>query len=346
MSRGESMSDGLPGRSHRVSAGEQAAQWLARRDRGLKPAEQDDYLQWLQEDPRHATLIAGHEATLRRMMRLTDWQPALGSEPNPDLFAPWPRHRRLITSALAAAAMLAVGFFAWRSGAAWRQAERAQKSYLRVNERQVLPDGSVVELKDGTQLAVLFSPAERRVRLTGSEALFTVAKNPSRPFLVEAGKIAVRAVGTAFDVRLDSASVDILVTEGKVRLECPPEPNRRPAAAPSVAAGQRATVLLASSAPGPRVADLTPAEINEALAWQAPRLQFFDTPLIDAVAEFNRHNHQQIVIGDKALNSVRIGGTFRLDNVDGFARLLEITMGMRAERRSSGDIVLRRARLK
>jgi transmembrane sensor len=92
------------------------------------------------------------------------------------------------------------------------------------------------------------------------------------------------------------------------------------------------------------VTDLTPAEIREALAWQTPRLQFFETPLGEAVAEFNRYNSRQLVLGDTALAPEPIGGTFRVDNIDGFVRLIEITLHVRTERRPNGDLVLTRTR--
>lgn len=330
-----------------------AAGWLARRDRGLSAAEQDEYLQWLQRDPRHAAALAHHEATLRRMMRLGEWQPAQSAEPNPDLFAPPGRHRwrgLLVPGIAAAAAVVVLVAF----GHSWRQAvvpsapASAAKTYLRVNERQALPDGSLVELKDGSHIAVEFSAAERRVRLTG-EAHFTVAKNPARPFLVEASSVTVRAVGTAFNVRHDAAAVEVVVTEGTVRIDLPaPAPGEAIAAAgtvasPLVAAGHRAVVPLAESA-APQVSVATPEEISEALAWQTPRLQFFETPLAEAVAEFNRHNRQQLVLARPELGAVPIGGTFRVNNPEGFVRLLEATLGMQIVSRSAEKIVLARTR--
>jgi len=144
----------------------QAAHWLARRDRGLTPAEQDAYLQWMHADPRHAALVGRHGTTLRRMSLLADWQPALGSEPNPDLFARRPG-RRWLAPALAAAAALVASVLLWRDQAHFRPAKPDPESFLRVNEQQVLADGSLVELKDGSHLTVAFSPGERRVRLTG-----------------------------------------------------------------------------------------------------------------------------------------------------------------------------------
>ncbi|WP_415909952.1 DUF4880 domain-containing protein [Oleiharenicola sp. Vm1] len=69
---------------------EAASAWLARRDRGLSAAEQDDYMQWLRADPRHAEALQQHAAALERMMQLYEWTPAHDTEPNPDLFAPPP----------------------------------------------------------------------------------------------------------------------------------------------------------------------------------------------------------------------------------------------------------------
>ena len=344
------MSSPLPASTDTIDAA--AAQWIARRDRGLSAAEQDDYMAWLRADPRHAAAIARHAAVLERMMGLGAWQPELSAEPNPDLFAPPARRPwRVLAPVLALAAALVLGLFVWRSSSP--TAPAPQKTFLRVNERQALADGSIVELKDGSRLDVRFTPGERRVRLTG-EAHFTVAKNPARPFIVEAHGIEVRAVGTAFNVRVDAAAVEVLVTEGKVRVD---ESARLAATAPSAAAtplpaapevfltaGQKVLVPLVPSTPAPVVAAVSTAQIRTALEWQTPRLQFFETPLADAVAEFNRHNPTPLVLADSSLGAVPIGGTFRVDNVEGFVRLLELTVDVRGEPRADGAVVLKRAR--
>ena len=92
---------------------------------------------------------------------------------------------------------------------------------LALIEQRTLADGSVVELNRGAVVTERFTPDERRVQLVRGEAHFKVAKDLSRPFVVEVAGIAVRAVGTALNVRLDSAAVDILVTEGQVSVAQP-----------------------------------------------------------------------------------------------------------------------------
>jgi transmembrane sensor len=84
-----------------------------------------------------------------------------------------------------------------------------------------LPDGSVVHLNTDSRVEVQFTRAQRRVRLARGEAHFTVAKNSARPFVVMAGDIEMRAVGTAFNVRLHPSTVEVLVTEGAVEVAAP-----------------------------------------------------------------------------------------------------------------------------
>lgn len=326
---------------------ETAATWLTRRDRGLSPAEQDEYMQWLASDPRHAEALQQHAAALERMMQLYEWTPAHDTEPNPDLFAPSPARRhawwRWAGAGLAAAAVVAFAFILGRP-AGEPAAPDIAGPYLRVNERMALPDGSRVELKDGTRLAVAYSQHERRVLLEAGEAHFTVWKDAQRPFIVAAGGVEVRAVGTAFNVRLEPGEMQVLVTEGRVRVETPGAPDTG-AGAPvaMLAGGERATVPLLAAAAA-TVDRVTPEQITRELAWQAPRLQFSETPLAVAVAEFNRLNRHQLELADPAIGTLRIGGTFRPDNVEGFVRLLDATLGVQAEPAGPDRTVLRRAR--
>lgn len=323
-----------------------AAEWLIRRDHGLSPAEQDEFFQWLAADPRHGERFAQHQRTWKEFNLLAQWRPEHSTEPNPDLLAKPRRARRWLAWAapLALAASLALGLFVWQQGglvpAAAPRAETGSRQGTRV-----LEDGSTVELRGDSEIAVAFSDAERRVVLVRGEAFFTVAKNPARPFVVRAQGVDVRAVGTAFNVRLDPEHVEVLVTEGRVHVTPPAAPASRatpPPDLPLVEAGQRAVVPLAT-ARTPSVARVGEEEIARALAWQPRLLDFDSTPLGEVVAEFNRRNVTQLVLADDALAGMPIVASVRSDNVEGFVRLLEVGGSVRAERR--GDrIYLRAAR--
>ena len=324
-----------------------AADWVVRRDRGLTAEEQDRFLHWLREDPAHRQAWAEQQHVLQRLMQLADWQPVQSEEPNPDLFAPPPRPylRKWWPVGVAAALLVLAVFFRGDGSLPSPSRVPAADTYVRLNEQRVLPDGSTVELNDGSVLEVHFTAQERRVRLSG-EAHFTVAKNSQRPFSVDASGVVIRAVGTAFNVRQDPTSVEVLVTEGKVCLLPAAPAAQAPAdAAPPafVSAGQNALVPLAEGLGATKVGAVSTAQIDEALRWKTPRLQFHETPLREAVAEFNRYNRQQLVLDPSDLGSLRIGGTFRVHNVEGFVRLLKISAGIEAEPNGADLIVLRRA---
>lgn len=355
----------------RPTPDEQAADWLIRRDRGLTPVEQDEYLQWLAADPRHGDALARQQATWRELDLLADWRPEHAREPNPALLAPPRRAARrplrwIAPVAFAAAACAATVFFLNRKP---RHTElgpaSAAPAVASGYERRVLDDGSVVELNRGASVSVAYTAAERRVRLLDGEAHFTVAKNPARPFVVSAAGVETRAVGTAFNVRLGSAAVEVLVTEGKVavseveRVELnalssgtEPKPTRwsQRVSHPDIflVAHERVTVPLTPplAAPAALLA-LAPVavsadEIARTLAWQPRLLEFSAAPLAEVVAEFNRHNTVQLALADPALASLPVTASFRSDNAAGFVRLLEATAGVRAERRGE-TISLHRA---
>jgi transmembrane sensor len=322
----------------------QAADWLVRRDRGLGPVEQDEFFQWLAADPRHGEWFARHQRTWKEFNQLAQWRPEHSAEPNPDLLArPRRRTRWLVwTAPLAAAAAVVLGFLLRPAPPAGAPA--AARGAAAAAGSRVLDDGSTVDLRGDSAITVAFSAGERRVELLRGEAFFTVAKDAARPFIVHANGIDVRAVGTAFNVRVDRRSVEVLVTEGRVQvapLAAPSAPE--PAAAPQVvAAGERAVVPITSTPEAPRVAALSADEIARELAWQPRLLDFDSTPLAEVVAAFNARNRTQLELGDATLAGMPIVASVRSDNVEGFVRLLEATTDIRGERR--GDtITLRRS---
>lgn len=340
-----------------------AARWVLRRDRGLTAAEQDEFSQWLVADPRHGAALAEHRWGWDELDRLTGLQTSLGAVPDPDLFArrPAARARRLwwlaAGSGLAAAAV-AVMVYARAPQPAEGEKTVAQFSAA-LCERLMLEDGSLVELNRGAAAEAAYSPTARRVRLLRGEASFTVAKDAARPFIVSAGGVEVRAVGTVFNVRLDPAAVEVVVTEGQVRVAAPElvvpasagpanfparsgPTNESTAAQLSLRAGQSAVVSLAPAAPPPQPVTLAPAELTARLAWQPRLLDFTDAPLAEIVAGFNRRNAVQLTVAEPALAARRLSAAFRSDNVEGFVRLMESDFGMSAEWRDGREIVLRR----
>lgn len=350
-----------PGRGGRWDGLErEAASWLARRDRGFSSEEEAAFAAWMRADPRRQVVVFELERSWRSLDALT----ALASEgegvPDPDLLASSGRREWGFAPtfvALAAAASLALLFALGRSGSglgsgaakvrptAVAGGGSAPAEVIVDAERRVLPDGSVARLNHGSRIEVDFSASERRVRLLAGEASFSVVHNPARPFLVEAGTVVVRDVGTVFDVRLAPAEVEVLVTEGEVRVASSvPEAARPvdPVASPLVAAGQRAVVSTLPSRDPLRIERVSHDQSEEMLAWEDPRFVFNGQSLAEVAQEFNRYNRSQLVLADAATGAVKIGGSFRANHVRAFIRLLGVSFGVRADERGD-QIILRKS---
>lgn len=326
----------------------EAAEWLTRHDRGLTAAEQDEFFQWQAADPRHREWFARHRAGWRRLDAIADWRPEHGTEPNPDVLARPIRRRwaRPIFMTAFAAALALAAVVIWPRAPASTAPQAASGGY----ERRILDDGSVAELNHGAEIEVNFTAAERRVVLRRGEALFTVSKNPQRPFIVRARGVDVRAVGTAFNVRLEAASVEVLVTEGRVQVAPPVAATAAvasdatpPAPVPLVVAGERALVTLSTPA-APAITKTTEAQLARVRAWQPQLLDFSSTPLSEVLAELNRRNRVQLILADPASARVPIVASIRSDNIEGFVGLVTAAAGLRVERRSDYEIVLHAAK--
>ena len=337
-----------------------AAEWLVRHDRGLTPAQQDEFLSWLTASAAHRASFERHRRLWGDFNALAQWRPEHGTVPNPDLLA---RHRRPSPWRWAAPALLAAAAVAlllvWSS--ANRAPNHATLAFEATTYRQeTLSDGSVLDLNRGAHVVVQFTAAERRVLLVQGEAQFAVAKNPARPFVVRAGGVEVRAVGTAFNVKLAGPNLEVLVTEGTVHVSqqtvvvtptsmaagaaAGSAPSAAPVVLAALTAGQRTVIPVATVIAPPVVVPASVPEIARLLDWQPRLLDFESTPLAEVVENFNRRNSLRLVLGDDGLRALPIVASIRSDNVESFVRLLEGTMGVRAERSSTGEIVLRRAR--
>lgn len=332
-----------------------AAEWLVRHDRGLTAAQQDAFLQWLAASPAHREAFERHRRMWADFNALAQWRPEHSAAPNPDLLAMPPRPSPLRWFAPLLAAAAAVVLALWWAPSVQRD-ERALVAFEATEYRQEnLPDGTVLDLNRGAHVVLQYSPGERRVVLVQGEAQFAVAKNPARPFVVRAGGVDVRAVGTAFNVKLDGAQLEVLVTEGTVHVAqnpaTPVSPDpvsaTTPPAPPVVAritAGHRTVIPVTSAPSAPVVVPATPQEIERLLEWQPRLLDFEAAPLAEVVATFNRRNRLQLALADADLGAMPIVASIRSDNVEGFVRLLETTLGITAERRTPHEIILRRAR--
>lgn len=206
-----------------------------------------------------------------------------------------------------------------------------------------LEDGSSIQLNTNSQVEVRYSPKARDLRLIRGEAYFEVSPNKQRPFSVYAHEGVVRAVGTAFVVRLTGDRVEITVTKGKVELAAFTHPVGR-ASLDRVASLPRKPLTMVSATHGTTELavleqthliehlDLAAPEVTRKLAWRQGMLVFNGETLPNVVADVSRYTDVQIDIADPTLNSLKVGGYFKVGEIDPMLEALESSFGVRVER--------------
>jgi transmembrane sensor len=315
---------------------QQAAEWLMRRDAAGEGTSKE-FAVWLTCDPRHRAAYLRLAAAWERSARLKMLAPEDGSI-DPDLLARKRRHWGSGRSLALAAGIsaLAIATATWIGVTSGAQTYRTEVGGL---SRVVLRDGSTVMLNTDTIIRVQMSKGRREVRLLRGEAQFAVVHDIARPFEVLAGDRLVRAVGTAFDVRLDHGDVvEVTVTEGRVVFVDTAAGGTDPLA--TIAAGESAL----SGPPGKvTVRQVDAAETSRHLAWQAGALSFQGETLTEAVTEFNRYNRRKLKVDDPSIADLRIGGNFQALDVDSFVAALERSFGVVANATDDGALELRHA---
>lgn len=335
----------------------EAADWVAQIDRGLSAAEEEAFSEWLGANPRHGEVFSEDQEQWQSFDSLDQFLPKNGGDVDLDLFKkadaiPFWKNRFNWYGTAAVLALSLLGVAVLKVNFSDGVYTLANGDYATAYERHVLSDGSIVELNEGAQVAVLFLADERRVELRSGEAHFSVSKNPQRPFAVAAGETIVRAVGTAFSVKFSSDSLEVLVTEGTVRME-PVTGSVAidgiassvdvPALEPALlVAGQRAVQSFEQAIFEPEVFAVTPNEIETLLDWKDGILDFNLRPLSEVVAAFNAHNDIKIVIAEDELQDLEVSIALKPSNYKGFLRLLEISAGIAAEEIGEDRIELRR----
>jgi len=304
-----------------------AIAWVARLDRGpLNEKEHAEFTSWLDADIRHQGAYYRAKAAWQSLGRLkiSPRLPTLPNENNeePDSGRGMSRRRVLIAAAATAAATIVgtamISPRASRIPVAKDPVDRADQITTRVGEvsRVPLVDGSLIALNTNTHLKVLIADDRRAIFLDRGEAWFQVAKDAKRPFVVTAGPVYVKALGTAFAVRRQPFGTDILVTEGIVETWSA-EQNEHVSRVP---AGSK---IFVSDALGPSRPVLAPGPIENALAWRNGKIALDGETLSEAAAEINRYNVVKITVDPRVTQKPLIG-LFDINDPGTFARAVAV----------------------
>jgi transmembrane sensor len=200
-----------------------------------------------------------------------------------------------------------------------------------------LEDGSRVTLNTQSRLETHFSKGRRDVTLVAGQALFDVAHDTSRPFVVTAGDRKVTAVGTEFDVRLDGQAVRVVLVEGRVKVEA-----RAASGLLSLFSSEQHDLVAGQEyVSNAKPANIVrPADVNQAILWRDGRVAFNDVPLTEAIAEMNRYAPDTVVVADPTMVRLHVNGVFRTGETNAFVHALEEYFPVKAEQQPGGDTLL------
>ena len=335
---------------------EEAGQWLARVDRGLTREEHIALGEWLRE-PRHREILF-------RLAR--DWDSMAVLEDLAELFPlpadegfSWRFVGRAAVVLLLVTSCTALLFYSrphgrsafpaavveGTNGAARDLSFTADYATPVGQHRTVeLPDTSEIQLNTNTEVHVEYSAAGRLLQMSRGEALFQVAKDPNRAFIVRVAGYDFKAVGTAFDVRADApGGLQLTVTEGRVRvhrtvaaeLESDPARTVQP-----TASGDTTDVVVEANkavsidAHSERIDVLTSDQVADTTAWQHGVIVFKATPLAQVVSELARYSTVRFVISEPELAQLPVSGYFAVGDIDSLAAALEQNVGIKISRQN------------
>lgn len=302
-----------------------AAEWAAKRDLGtLSAGEQAAFEAWLAADIRHLGAYGRAEAVLGRLERLSGV--AVNPVPGGDAEKTgWTRRRTLLAGGVAAGLVASMGITEVDDGIQ----QEAFSTGIGQMQEVVLADGSVVSLNTDSKISINFTDEARNIDLLKGEALFDVAKNRQRPFIVSAGDTRVRAVGTSFMVSLlPKRPMQVLVREGVVELQRADDTRSMPVLA-------SANIQAIAPAGAPFITVAMPEEkLVRDLAWRHGNIALDNQTLASAAAEFARYSEVRIVV-DPDVSNRTVTGLFASNDPVGFARAAASVLKLRAEVRGN-----------
>lgn len=332
---------------------QRAAEWIET----LKSGDERDraaFVEWLRQSKLHVEQYLELVAIERELQRL---DPAVGEDVNellkriaPNVVPLKPAgpvqhqiagisgRRRIwgVAAALAASiALCGVGIL-WRIEALKLRHEFTTA----VGEQRTLSldDGSLVTLNVASSMRVDFSPTIRNIDLKDGEAVFQVAHDKNRPFVVHTSTATIRAVGTQFNVDQRSDGTVVSVLEGRVFIAAlHPESAQNQANTQNLNTGEEAQI-----APDGRIELRSHPDVHKATAWRQRKLIFDETPLEDIAQEFHRYETSvKITLEGIAPGSRRYGGIFDANDPQSLIDLLSREPDIVVEHRD-GEIVIRK----
>lgn len=308
----------------------EAARLLARLNSDPTSEDESEFCEWIEADPRHAVAFARAEAAWEAAERLKSAAADVTLPPLEQIVSE-EQQRRLSRNIMVAAAV-AVMLFIVAAIVTVRTFSGVDRYQTQIGQMRdiALSDGSILHLNSDSEAEVRFTDNGRKVRMLKGEASFDVAHDPERPFDVEARAALIRAVGTAFNVRMRPSLIELTVTHGMVTVHSGSSVQQQ------VSAGSGAVIQPRNIA----LTRLGPKLIDQRIAWREQMVELDGETIDQAAAEFNRYRKTPILIGDTRVSSLRIGGRFRTTDSREFLSALQLSLPIRAVNGEDGSVML------
>lgn len=248
--------------------------------------------------------------------------------------------------AVACVALLAILSFPFVSGPDLEQAlPISYRTAIKEIETYQLQDGSVVTMNAASAMSVSLGDRIRKIELYEGEAVFAVAHDPERPFVVDVGGALVRAVGTKFNIERVRDDVIVTVLEGIVEVTKVRDLKASDGTAIAkqdikrLVHGQRLEISHAD----PVLGDITPANLDVDMAWQEGNLIFENEPFYQVVEQVSRYIDERIIINDNQLSELRLSGVYRIEEADTILPILATILPIQINQIDEHLIVVERS---
>lgn len=316
---------------NRSAIKEEAGLWIVRMDEGeLDAAEVEELRQWIRQSDFHRDYLlklAANWDSMAVLEALADMFPLPEREPQrargSSRLTGWLSDKiRMPVVAAAGTGALAVALLLMFAPMLDTGGARELTTGVGERARYTLQDGTTVSLNTDTRLKVDYAGAHRAVYLERGEANFEVAHNPEQPFVVYAGNGLVWAVGTAFNVRYVGDTVDVTVTEGRVKVVSDTRGRTARGELSTAISDERQEALIGAGQSlryAQVIESLEPIQEEESvrkLAWRQGSLIFKGETLQEAVAEISRYTDKELIITDPSLAELRVGGHYKTDDIN------------------------------
>jgi transmembrane sensor len=326
----------------------EAAEWLAKLDGGdLTEQDRRNLSRFLSRGPEYVEALRSYAVLWSDMDVLLNQLPDLEAHKTRKPDQAFVGSRPVFTP-LVAMFVVAIGMLLWMASP-FEQPPTMETSFhatgIGEQELETFSDGSTAHLNTNSVIEIEYSESARIVRLMRGEAMFDVAHDPARPFVVLVGDNLVKAVGTKFVVRLDSENIIVTVSEGQVQLS-----KRNDTAAPTSAKQKQEVILLSEGQEAeideklaaPELKEIDADALNRKLSWTVGQLVFNDERLEQVILEVSRYLPNRIIIDDPELRDIRINGRFEIGETDALLEAIEMAFDLEARRIGPGTIQISR----